>query len=112
MTSINGDNSQLTKAPSFGKMSNDCIIEEANSKSVSKAASDYGGGGYNRRNHIGITSSISGSGKGSAADKGWSEQKPSYLLANHETTSAITEPLKTSLELNQPQVPTNQLSPK
>ena len=91
--SINADNSQLTKAPSFGKMSNDCIVD-TNSKSVSKAASDYTGGGYNRGYRIGAKISVSGSAKGSVADKGWSELKPSYLISKNETISAVIEPLK------------------
>ena len=75
------DDSQLTPAPSFGKISNDGGNEDAaaspmlNSKSASKAASDHPGGGHYRMHHIGTTSSMSGSGV-SGCDKGWSEQKP------------------------------------
>ena len=53
---INADDSQLTPAPSFGKITNDGGHEDAavaasptlNSKSVSKAASDHPGGGNYR----------------------------------------------------------------
>lgn len=55
-------------------MSND-QHDDVNSKSYGRAASDYTGG---RGMHVGTTSSISGSVGG--VDKGWSEQKPSYLV--------------------------------
>lgn len=82
------DDSQLTKAPSFGKMSNDCI-EDANSKSVGKAASEHTG---NRGKRTGTASSISGSVSG--GEKGWSEQKPSYVVANSSKDPA---PIKQGL---------------
>ena len=64
------DDSQLTPAPSFGKMSND-QHGSSDPKSASKAASDYTGGGNYHAKHIGTHSSISGSVGG--GDKGWSE---------------------------------------
>ena len=46
---------------------------------MSKAASDHTGGvNYPKVQRIGTTSSISGSVSG--GDKGWSEQKPHYML--------------------------------
>ena len=74
------DDSQLTPAPSFGKISSDPIEDASptlNEKSASKAAlSDHTGGGKYRAYHIGTTSSISGS----VGDKGWSEQKPQQII--------------------------------
>lgn len=80
------DDSQLTPAPSFGKITYDGGHEDAsasptlNSKSVSKAASDHTRGGNYRKQYNGRNScSMSGSGV-SGGDKGWSEQKPHYMM--------------------------------
>lgn len=85
---LTNDDSQLTPAPSFGKITNDGGHEDAvssptlNPKSVSKAVSDHTGAGKYRMQHIGTTSSISGSVSG--GDKGWSEQKPQYILSKQK----------------------------
>ena len=73
---------------------------------MSKAASDHTGGAYYARvQRIGTTSSISGSVSG--GDKGWSEQKPHYML--NEPNQPMLE--LANQRLDQPRQP-QQLTPK